>query len=182
MGYKNKIQLKLLETKRDFIIGFATILLLISFLFYFKACDKQQKEVSVKTDNIIFFRIDGAVEFLDSLKSPSALISVEIADDEYEIATGLMYRKAMADSLGMLFIFPTSEQRSFWMKNTYIPLDIIFVNEKFEIVAIQKYTQPFNEGPITSEWETKYVIEVNAGYCDVWKIKEGQMIQFSLIQ
>ena len=69
-----------------------------------------------------------------------------------------MYLKVMADSEGMLFIFPTSEQRSFWMKNTYIPMDIIFVNEKLEIVAIQKYTEPFIEAPILLGSEAKYVI------------------------
>ena len=177
----NKIQPKLFSTNWKLKFAIASVLLLLTILFYFKTRDKHQENVSVKTENNIPFRIDGELEFLDSLKNPNARISVEIADDEYEITTGLMYRKAMADSLGMLFIFPTSEQRSFWMKNTYIPLDIIFVNEKLEITAIQKYTQPFSEAPIPSGSEAKYVIEVNAGYCDVRKIKEGQMIQFSLI-
>ena len=177
-----KIQPKLFSSKRKlkFVIALAVVLLVLTFLFYLSFRKKSNEHVLVKTENIIPFRIDGELEFLDSLKNPIALIYVEIADDEYKITTGLMYRKAMADSLGMLFIFPTSEQRSFWMRNTFISLDIIFVNEKLEIVSIQKYTQPFSEAPILSSDEAKYVIEVNAGYCDGRKIKEGQMIQFRL--
>ena len=177
----NKILQKLFSTKRKlkFVIATAVVLLILTFLFYLSIREKSN-ENTVKTEYIIPYRIDAELEFLDSLKSPIAHITVEIADDEYEIATGLMYRKTMADSLGMLFVFPTSQQRSFWMKNTFIPLDIIFVNEKLEIVTIQKCTQPFSEAPIPSSDEAKYVIEVNAGYCDVRKIKEGQMIQFRL--
>ncbi len=176
----SKIPLNLFSTKRKskFVIAIAVVLLVLIFLFNLSMREKSNENVPVKTDNNIFFRIDGELEFLDSLHNPITRIAIEIADDEYEITTGLMYRKTMADSLGMLFVFPTSEHRSFWMKNTFIPLDIIFVNEKLEIVTIQKYTQPFSEAPIPSRDEAKYVIEVNAGYCDVNKINEGQMIQF----
>ena len=178
----SKIPPKLFSTKRkiDFVIVIAVVLLVLTILFYLSIKEKNNENVSVKTEYIIPYRIDGELEFLDSLKSPIAKITVEIADEENEITTGLMYRKTLADSLGMLFVFPTTEKRSFWMKNTFIPLDIIFVNEKLEIVTIQKYTQPFSEDLIPSGEEAKYVIEVNAGYCDVKKIKEGQMIQFRL--
>lgn len=176
----NKIPTKLFVTKRKlkFVTVTAVILLVLTFMFYLMNREKSNKNVPDKTEYIIPYRIDGELEFLDSLKSPIAHIAVEIADDEYEISTGLMYRKKMADSVGMLFVFSTSEKRSFWMKNTFIPLDIIFVNEKLEIVTIQKYTQPFSEAPIPSNDEAKYVIEVNAGYTDVRKIKQGHLIQF----
>lgn len=164
--------------KLKFVIAF--VLLVLTFLFYLSIRKNGNEIVSVKTESIIPFRMDGELQFLDSQKDTIARIYIEIADDEYEITTGLMYRKTMADSAGMLFMFPTSEQRSFWMKNTFIPLDIIFVNEKLEIVSIQKYTRPFSEAPIPSVGDAKYVIEVNAGYCDVRKVKEKQMVQFRI--
>lgn len=176
----NKIQPKLFTKKWKLKFVIAVVLVVLTFLFYLSIKENGNEIVSVKTESVIPFRIDGELEFLDSMKNTISRISVEVADDEYEITTGLMYRKAMADSVGMLFIFPTSKQRSFWMKNTFISLDIIFVNEKFEIVSIQKYTQPFSEASVPSWAEAKYVIEVNAGYCDVRKIIAGQMIQFSI--
>ncbi|MBK9715951.1 MAG: DUF192 domain-containing protein [Saprospiraceae bacterium] len=165
--------------KRKLKFAFAIVFLVLTFLFYLRITEKSNENHPVSTEYIIPFKIDGEFEFLDSLKNRIATISVEIADDEYEITTGLMDHKTMAASLGMLFVFPTSEQRSFWMKNTYIPLDILFVNKKLEIVSIQKYTQPFSESPIPSGSEAKYVIELNAGYCDLKKIKEGQVVHFS---
>ncbi len=63
----------------------------------------------------------------------------------------LMYRKSMDDTKGMLFIFQKEEPQSFWMKNTVIPLDIMFVNSKKEIVKIFKNTIPFSENSLPSE-------------------------------
>ena len=64
----------------------------------------------------------------------------------------------------MLFIFDNERPLSFWMKNTYIPLDIIYVNKSLEIVTIQENTMPLNEKPIPSEKPALFVVEVNAGY------------------
>ena len=86
----------------------------------------------------------------------------------------------MADSLGMLFLFEREKQQSFWMRNTYISLDRIFANEKFEIVTIQKYTQPLSDFSIPSDFLAKYVVETNSGFCDTHKIKVGDVLKFSL--
>jgi uncharacterized membrane protein (UPF0127 family) len=105
-------------------------------------------------------------------------IAIEIADNEGERQQGLMYRTAMEDTQGMLFVFPTSEPQSFWMKNTLISLDLLFVNEAMEIVTIQKYAQPKSESSLPSGKPAKYVIEVNAGFCDRYGIKEGDTVKF----
>lgn len=175
-----KLQSNLFSIKNIVVSFIAIVLLILIILFYLSGKKKRTENSPVRTENNIPFRIDGELAFLDSLKKPVDRIFIEVADDEYERTQGLMYRKTMADSLGMLFIFPTSEPRGFWMKNTFISLDIIYVNEKLEIVSIQKYTKPFSEAHLPSIGNAMYVIEVNAGFCDARKIKEGQMIQFAL--
>jgi uncharacterized membrane protein (UPF0127 family) len=92
---------------------------------------------------------------------------------------GLMDRFSLPDQAGMLFIFDNDEPRSFWMKNTYISLDIIFINSNKEIVSIQKYTQPRTTSSIPSDKPAMYVLEVNAGYCDKFDIKPGDKVEFS---
>jgi len=104
------------------------------------------------------------------------MLDIEIADDENERMRGLMDRLELPENAGMLFIFDGDEPRSFWMKNTYISLDIIYINSKKEIVSIQKYTQPKTTTSIPSEAPAKYVLEVNAGFTDKYGIGPGDRI------
>ncbi|WP_247232418.1 DUF192 domain-containing protein [Telluribacter sp. SYSU D00476] len=105
-------------------------------------------------------------------------IDVEVAENEAERNQGLMYRSYMPDSVGMLFIFEQSEPQSFWMKNTIIPLDILYVNENKEIVYIHKNTTPYSEQSLPSYENAQYVVEVNAGFTDRYGIKVGDSISF----
>ena len=105
-------------------------------------------------------------------------IDIEIADNAYEREKGLMYRHSLPDNAGMLFIFERSGPLSFWMRNTYISLDIIFADEKRQIVTIQKNTKPLSYAQIPSERNSKYVVEVNAGFCDKYGIAVGDYIAF----
>lgn len=125
------------------------------------------------------FRKDKSLTFSrESEPSFSLQLDVEIADEDWEISQGLMYRSKMASNAGMLFIFPDVEERSFWMKNTIIPLDIIFVGPDKRIVTIQKYTTPFSEQSVPSYKPAQYVVEVNAGYSDANGLKEGDLVLF----
>jgi uncharacterized membrane protein (UPF0127 family) len=105
-------------------------------------------------------------------------IDVEIADNPYEWERGLMYRHSMPKAAGMLFIFPRAQLLSFWMRNTYIPLDIIFVDGTMRIVTIHKNTQPLSEKRLFSNVAVKYTVEVNAGFCGRYGIKKGDYIRF----
>ncbi|RMD48173.1 MAG: DUF192 domain-containing protein [Ignavibacteria bacterium] len=107
-------------------------------------------------------------------------IDIEIANTDYKRSLGLMYRNKMEENQGMLFIFPDNDYRSFWMKNTIIPLDMIFVSSNFEIINIRKNTTPFDESQYTSTAPAKYVIEVVAGFTDKFNIKPGDKISYSL--
>jgi len=123
---------------------------------------------------------EGVLHFLDSTGADTiSQIDIEIADDAYSRAQGLMYRRSMPDSVGMFFIFEEENLQEFWMRNTYFSLDIIYVNSKLEIVSIQKYTQPFSEVSLPSKAPAMYVVEVNAGYCENKGIIAGFRITFA---
>ena len=123
----------------------------------------------------------GEVEFLSG-KDGKAIkkIDVEIADNDRKRSQGLMYRKSMDESQGMYFVFPISELQSFWMKNTPLSLDIMFVNENKEIVKIHRNTTPFSEKSLPSEKKSMYVVEVVAGFSDKYGVKEGDKINFQV--
>ncbi len=105
---------------------------------------------------------------------------VEIADDDEERARGLMYREKLAKNQGMLFVFPKEEPRAFWMKNTLIPLDMIFLDGQQTIVSIQKQAKPCGKQPVCPLYESrkpaKYVLEINGGVATKLKLKEGEKI------
>ena len=106
-------------------------------------------------------------------------LTVEIADNDQETTQGLMYRRTMPDSCGMLFIFPNSEPRNFWMKNTYIGLDILFLDDSKKIITIQANRMPFSEEQIPSFENAKYVLEVNAGYCQRKGVQKGDVVDWN---
>ncbi|MEP7146315.1 MAG: DUF192 domain-containing protein [bacterium] len=125
------------------------------------------------------FSKEGELEFLSKDgKNEIRKIDVELADNDNERMQGLMYRKSMDDGKGMLFIFQSEEPQSFWMKNTVIPLDIIYVNARKEIVKIFKNTTPFSETSLPSGKAATYVVEVAGGFSDRFGIKEGDLINF----
>ncbi|MDT8324685.1 MAG: DUF192 domain-containing protein [Bacteroidota bacterium] len=124
------------------------------------------------------FRSDATLYFNDVRGDTLAAVTVEIAESEQARTQGLMGRKNMAEGQGMLFIFPTEEYRSFWMANTPLPLDIIFVNSAGSIVTIQRNTVPYSEESIPSTAPATYVVEVNAGFCDRHGVREGNLVRW----
>lgn len=140
--------------------------------------DPKEKTNSVKEPQ---FRKEGELEFLS--KDGGKVIKkidVELAENDDERAQGLMFRKSMDDNKGMLFIFDGPEQmQSFWMKNTIMSLDIIYVNANKQIVKIYKNTTPYSENSLPSDRPAQYVVEVFAGFTDRYGIKDGDKINFS---
>jgi uncharacterized membrane protein (UPF0127 family) len=126
------------------------------------------------------FRQDGILEFLSPDGSVCALIGIEVADDEAERAKGLMWRTILADTEGMLFIFDEADFRVFWMRNTFISLDIIFVSADRRVVNIAKQTEPLSDRLYRSEKPAQYVVEVVAGFCDQKGIRQGTEISWQL--
>ncbi len=120
----------------------------------------------------------GELTFLKSDSTILAKIDIEIADDDIKRERGLMFRRQMELNQGMLFIFEEEDLRSFWMKNTYLPLDIIYLNAQKQIIRIHENVATMNEQPILSDFPAKYVVEVNAGFCALNRIGIGEKITF----
>ena len=109
-------------------------------------------------------------------------VFAEIADSDAERQTGLMFRDRLGENDGMLFIFESEEELSFWMKNTLIPLDIIFTDSEGTIINIQ-HAVPCIADPCPlypSGGGAQYVIEVNGGFTEKHGIRQGQMVIFSV--
>lgn len=109
-----------------------------------------------------------------------ASFTVELADTPEEQAKGLMYRNSLTEDKGMLFMFDDQQPRSFWMKNTFIPLDMIFINSKSEVVKIQRAV-PCKQEPcmLYKSPSTQYVLEINAGLAEQNNIVVGSKMLLS---
>ncbi|HRX97953.1 MAG TPA: DUF192 domain-containing protein [Bacteroidales bacterium] len=162
------------------ILAIIAVLLFLLFLFlpHFGG-DKNNS--SPKQTKAVTFNKEGNLWFINQSSKEEIKIDIEITDNRFEQVRGLMFRTSLPEMGGMLFIMDREEPQSFWMKNTYISLDIIYVDSRFEIVTIQKYTQPLSEESIPSGKIAKYVVEVNAGFCDRFGIMEGDKIKFNRV-
>lgn len=103
--------------------------------------------------------------------------SVELATTEAERELGLMYRQNLAADAGMLFIYPGEQEVAFWMKNTLIPLDMLFIGADGRIRRIEERAIPLNETPISSIYPVKAVLEVNGGTVERLGIHAGDMVR-----
>lgn len=139
-------------------------------------------QITTKTsDKSNIFNKEGELDFLNADNNTITSINIEIADDDLQTQRGLMYRRTMKDNHGMLFIFPDEEERSFWMKNTFLSLDIIYLNTNKEIVSIIESAQAKSEESLFSQAPAKYVVEVNAGFVAQHLIKVGDKIDFKRV-
>jgi hypothetical protein len=109
------------------------------------------------------------------------VVDVEVADEPAEWARGLMGRDRLGPNAGMLFIFPDEQSRSFWMKDTRIPLDILYISADWTVVDVQAMT-PCTADPCPgypSRRPAMYALEVNAGFAAAKGVKEGDRTRFS---
>jgi len=134
------------------------------------ACGKaeNQKATSAEGQRSIkpFIKIDGIS------------LEIEIVQDAESRQLGLMYRDELAENLGMLFVFESTQVLSFWMRNTFIPLDIAFIDAAGVIVDIQRM-EPLDESKqYISAMPALYALEVNAGWFENNGLKRGSKVQF----
>ncbi|MCK0070983.1 DUF192 domain-containing protein [Kordiimonas laminariae] len=124
------------------------------------------------TTPLIIERADGSVhEF-----------HVELALSNAQRQQGLMNREHLEPDAGMLFIFPNEDYRSFWMRNTLIPLDIIFMKKTGEILNIRANAKPLDEGPrYSSEGKAKAVLEIPGGRAEELNIKPGDVVRHAFL-
>ncbi|WP_340202190.1 DUF192 domain-containing protein [Ascidiimonas sp. W6] len=142
------------------------------------SCKKESANTKVIVQEVTFTK-EGDLQIMKPDSTLVVQLEIEIADNDYEIQTGLMYRKKMQENRGMLFIFPNEEPRYFYMKNTEIALDLLYIDANYKIVSIMKNTQPFDENTLPASAPAKYVLEVNAGFTDKKKISKGDLVKFT---
>lgn len=124
------------------------------------------------------FKKEGELYLVKAAGDTIRKINIEIADIESERTIGLMHRRSMPDTQGMLFIFDREEPRSFWMRNTLIGLDILYIKEDGTIESIAKYCVPKSEKSIPSRGPALYVLELIEGFCDIYGVEVGDKIDF----
>ena len=138
---------------------------------------------------LVFVMFNREGNNLDNLRTREVCFNnncfiAEIAETQEQRARGLMFRETMGAREGMLFVFEQETQHSFWMKNTLIPLDIIWINKGEQVIHIEKDVQPCREGEecarIKSDELAKYVLELNAGVSDKISLKKGDELHFNI--
>jgi uncharacterized membrane protein (UPF0127 family) len=105
-------------------------------------------------------------------------VYLKIASTEEEREKGLMYVKTLDPDHGMLFVFPEESQRTFWMKNTYVSLDMLFISKDQKIVGIIRNAPVLNTNPQSVQARSMYVIELPAGTTEKLAVKEGDQVNF----
>lgn len=153
---------------------YATFLMICTLVFL--ACKGDAKN-EIKTEVVSFIK-EGE---LSIFKKDSLLtnLDIEISETDYETETGLMYRESMEENQGMFFIQDELKVQNFYMKNTHISLDLIFIDENLKIVSFQENAKPFDESSLSSQVPAKYVLEVNAGLAEKWLLEVGDSISFT---
>lgn len=134
-------------------------------VFLLTSCGSGENRVNVK-----LFSAQGATLL--------GTFQAELADDAQERTIGLMFRQELGANQGMLFIFPADTSGSFWMKNTLISLDIIFINADRKIVSIVERAEPQTTTPRSSAGPYRYVLEISGGRSSELGIQSGDQIEF----
>ena len=152
----------------------ARLPLLLIALAGLAACESEDEALpTVQMD--VPFRQDGLLAFAGPGGEALATVAVEIVETPADRQRGLMFRRSMTDQMSMLFIMDREEEQTFTMKNTYVPLDIIFVGADSAVVDVAERTRPLDQ-LVTSQAPAKYVVEVRAGFADRHGITNGTRI------
>jgi uncharacterized membrane protein (UPF0127 family) len=119
-----------------------------------------------------------APEVLFSVGKSDLHVNVELCRDDAERQRGLMFRRSLDGGKGMLFIFPKPEQHKFWMRNTYISLDMIFLDADKNVVHVEERAEPLTDAPRGPDSLTQYVVEVPGGWAKTHGIEPGIKARF----
>ena len=174
MAQKKKTSTKV-KDKKSHVKIFGVIILILALVAFLIVNNFLKKDSEPEVKYYTFTK-DGELIFSDSLGTEKIKIDIEIADTEYKRQLGLMNRKSMEENEGMLFIFNEERLQSFWMLNTLISLDIMFVNKEKKIVTIHKSTTPLSQQSYPSSEPAIYVVEVVGGFSDKNNILPGDKI------
>jgi uncharacterized membrane protein (UPF0127 family) len=105
-------------------------------------------------------------------------VRIRVARNEDERRRGLMFEKRLDEDAGMLFLFEQPQQLTFWMRNTYIPLDMIFIERSMRILGVVENAEPLTDSSRSVPGESQYVLEVNAGFSRHYGLTHGTAVRF----
>ncbi len=128
------------------------------------------------------FTVEGELRFIGEDGALIARIAIELAETQEEQSTGLMGRRSLPALGGMLFVNDEPRMQHFWMKNTPLPLDIIFIRDDLTITNIVKRTRPLSSDFIDSTEEAQYVLEVRGGFTDQYGIDESARVEWRRLE
>ncbi len=120
----------------------------------------------------------GARVVIETAAGARRSVNVEVARTDAERARGLMFRRSLASDAGMLFLFDESAEHGFWMQNTLIPLDMIFIDDDGRVVGIVERAEPLTTTPRTVGAPSRYVLEVNGGWSATHGVARGDRVRF----
>lgn len=152
------------------------LLLSIAVPLVLGGCDNEPNEAVFRE---ISFRQDGALEVLRADGSSAHTLAIEVAEGDSAQARGLMDRRSLPPMSGMLFVGDVVEEKSFWMENTPMPLDIIFIGPDSQVVSIARRTRPYSRESIVSDGPAQYVLEIRAGMADRLGITDSTHFRWS---
>jgi uncharacterized membrane protein (UPF0127 family) len=118
------------------------------------------------------------------LRDPDTTLrfNVEVMDDVQERAQGLMFRESLPKFSGMLFVYETPQPVAFWMKNTLIPLDMLFFDDEGRLVRIKSQARPHDETPVVGGENIRYVLEINGGLAEELGIDVGAELRHPAVE
>ncbi|MGJ8685243.1 MAG: DUF192 domain-containing protein [Nonlabens sp.] len=137
---------------------------------------RHEKANVLSTADVTFTKEATGYLIKKTTKDTIQLLDLEIADTEYDVQTGLMYRTSMKNNQAMLFVFEAEQELAFYMKNTQIPLDIIYLNADGAIVSFVENAKPMDETLLPSEAPAQYTLEINAGLAEKWGLDLGDVL------
>jgi len=125
------------------------------------------------------FEREGRLAFLGPAGDTLKTIAIEIADTDAERQRGLMGRRSLGYDRGMLFIFDSVDDSGMWMKNTPLPLDIVFVAPDSQVINVARRTTPFSQETISPAAPKKFVVEVRAGFANRFGLTDSTRVQWT---
>lgn len=122
---------------------------------------------------------DGTLAFVQPVGDTLRTIEIEIAESDAERQRGLMRQRSLGYDRGMLFIFDEVDESGMWMKNTPLPLDVVFVAPDSHVINIARRTTPFSEETISPAAPKKFVVEVRAGFADRFNLSDSTRVRWT---
>ena len=172
------------KKKKQFWLSAAAIALAVLFVlgylfisFFDEATPGFQTEQTTHID--IPFRADGTVTISNPQGEQLYQGTIEIASTDQQREQGLMYRDSLGADQGMLFVFPAETPQAFWMKNTRMALDILYIGANGTIVSIAENARPYDETSLPSQAPAQYVLEIPGGMCAARGIQAGDSVSWT---